>query len=185
MKTRKKNNTSSKISGFGRRQLIVLSLAFLVVIALAVVLLHNNSTDKSKSQAATTNTSVSAKGEQSTPASNSDKSPNSSAGTATTSGEAPKTPYGSFVSSHSAGFNDSEASICTTSVGAKCQIVFSKDGVNKTLAEKTTDNDGVAYWSWKPQDLGLTAGSWQITATASQNGKTVSANDTRNLVIQP
>lgn len=189
MKTRKRKYASAKTPRFGRRRLIALSIVALAGIALALAVLHNNTADKPKNQTAAT--AASSKGEQpsqssNATASNSNKAQGSgSSGSATGSGEAPKTPYGSFVSNHNAHLNDSEFSTCLTSAGARCQITFSKDGTSKALDEKTTDGDGAAYWTWKPQDLGLSAGSWQITAMVITSGKTATSTDGRNLVIQP
>lgn len=184
MKIRKKRYSSVKRSRFSTRKLIILAVVALVVVGLALAISHHNSSNKTKSQM----TTVSSKGEQAIPtttASGSDKSTGTSTSSSSSpSGEVPKTPYGSFVSSHSAGSGDSELSTCLTSAGAKCMITFTKGGVSKTLDEKTTDSDGAAYWNWKPQDIGLSTGSWQIMATASNNGQTATATDTRNLTIQ-
>lgn len=179
MKLGKRQHSLSKGSRLRRRKLAIVSLILILVVILALGL-HDRTDQTSGTTSAnqTSSKTVASKGDQANQTAASTPSNSSSS-------EPPKTPYGSFVSSHSARFNDAEASVCTTSVGAKCQILFSKDGISKILTEKTTDADGAAYWSWMPQDLGLTAGSWQITATASQNGKTASATDARNLVIQP
>lgn len=183
MKLTKKRRSPAKSSKFGRRKLIILSITVLAAVVLTLAVLHRSSTNKTKNQ-----TTASTKGEQpsqnsTTTTTSSDKSGPSSG--PAPSGAAPKTPYGSFVSSHSVNLNDSELSTCLTSAGAKCSVTFTKDGVTKTLDQKTTDTDGAAYWTWKPQDLGLTAGSWQISATAQTNGKSATTIDGRNLVIQP
>lgn len=183
MKLAKKRRTHSKSPRFSRRWLF-LSLLALGIVVLIIALSRGDSSSNTKSQADSTAASASGEKQQSGSAatSGSDKTPADS--TSASSSQAPKTPYGNFVSSHSVGFDDSESSICLTSANARCQITFSKDGATKSLGEKTADSDGAAYWYWKPQDIGLTAGSWQITASASLNGKSSSATDARNLQIQ-
>ncbi|MBI2591890.1 hypothetical protein HYW36_00170 [Candidatus Saccharibacteria bacterium] len=186
MKTRTSRYASFKNSRFGRRRLFLLFLIILLAVGLGLVLGIDKSADKTDGN--TTSKPASSKGEpaqDSNTATPSPKTPGNSTSDSAPSGEAPKTPYGNFVSSHSARLNDAEFSTCITSTGAKCKISFSKDSTTKTLDEKTTDADGAAYWTWKPQDLGLTAGSWQITATATMNGKISSATDNRPFVIQP
>ena len=100
------------------------------------------------------------------------------------------TPTGDFVSDHHPNLSGSpapnlESSVCTTTPGASCKITFTKDGVTKALTPETTDLGGSAYWDWKLQDVGLTAGSWQIQAVATLNGQTMSATDAMNLVVAP
>lgn len=93
-------------------------------------------------------------------------------------------PDGTFVSSHHVSMDVTIASNCTTTPGATCQISFTKDGTTKSLDSRTTDKGGGAYWSWKPQDIGLTSGSWKVKATATLNGKSLSADDALNLEVQ-
>jgi hypothetical protein len=58
--------------------------------------------------------------------------------------------------------------------------------VTKSLGSKTTDGDGAAYWtSWKLQDVGLSEGSWSITATATLNGQSKSTTDSLSLQVSP
>ena len=100
------------------------------------------------------------------------------------------TPTGDFVSNHHPNLSGSPApntmtSVCTTTSGATCTISFTKDGVTKSLAPETTDEGGSAYWNWKLQDIGLTAGTWKITATAKQGGNTKIASDALNLEVSP
>lgn len=96
-------------------------------------------------------------------------------------------PAGTFVSNHrpSLSANDGQSSNCTTSAGATCQITFTKDGATKSLAAQTTDRAGTTYWSWKPQDIGLSVGTWKIQAVATLNGQTKTADDALNLEIAP
>ena len=159
----------------------------IAVIALALFFTQRSNDTNDNAQNQTTSPTANNKGGQPASSGQGAGTDKSAGGSNTTlpSGEGPKTPYGSFVSSHSAQLNSPELSTCLSSVGAKCKISFSKDSLTKTLDEKTTDSDGAAYWSWRPQDLGLTAGSWKITAEASLNGKTASTADSRNLEIEP
>lgn len=191
MKTPKKYSGSSKKARSNRKSLMFLVLAGGLLIALAAVLYarHNSS---GKSNNLTPDTTTNAKGEGpttpvQTPTNNNkgqsvSPSPVSDS-TPPASPETLKNPYGNFVSSHTAYLSSKELSTCITSVGATCSITFSKDGVTKSLGEKTVDSDGTAYWGWKPEDLQLTYGDWKITAIASHNGKTASVVDPQSLVV--
>jgi hypothetical protein len=100
------------------------------------------------------------------------------------------TPSGNFVSNHRPNLSGSPApnsmeSTCTTTPGATCQILFTRNGVTKSLDAQTTDRNGSAFWSWKLQDIGLTEGSWQIQAKATLNNQTKTANDSLNLEVGP
>jgi hypothetical protein len=97
------------------------------------------------------------------------------------------TPNGVFVSAHRVSLDSNPLlqSSCETTPSATCQIVFSKDGAELSLDQKTTDTGGAAYWTWKPKDLGLTAGSWKVQAVAKQAGKTLTADDAMNLEVNP
>lgn len=99
-------------------------------------------------------------------------------------------PTGTFVSNHQPSLSGSpsskqEQSTCNTSPGATCDIEFSKNGITKALGAKTADSSGAVYWTWNIQDSGLTAGPWKITAKASLNGQTKTAEDSLELNIQP
>lgn len=101
----------------------------------------------------------------------------------TTSPSAPlQDPYGSFVSNHRPNLGGSPApnemqSICNTTPGASCEIIFSKDGIIKKLPAQTTDKAGAAYWTWKLQAVGLTEGVWKVEAKATLNGQSKTAAD--------
>ena len=179
MKTSKGRYASIKNSGFSRRWLAVLAGLVLVAIIVVVLALNNGESESP----ATSSAGNQGSGQSSNLVS--DKVQGSPSNSSVASGQAPKTPYGNFVSSHTARLKDAEFSNCSTSSGAKCKISFSKDGSTKSLDEKTVDTDGAVYWTWKPQDIDLTTGSWQITATATLNGKTSSTTDARNFVITP
>lgn len=106
------------------------------------------------------------------------------------SGAAPMTPSGNFVSNHHPNLSGSpapslEQSVCNTTTGATCQITFTKDGITKSLDSTPTDRGGAAYWSWDIKSLGLSVGSWKVTATTTLNGQTATASDTQTLDVQP
>ncbi|HLB66714.1 MAG TPA: hypothetical protein VJJ78_03935 [Candidatus Saccharimonadales bacterium] len=99
-------------------------------------------------------------------------------------------PVGNFVSNHRPNLSGSPApntlqSVCITTPAVNCNITFTKDNVTKSLGTKVTDNEGVAYWTWKLQDVGLTEGTWQVKALASMSEKTKSAKDAQALVVLP
>jgi len=77
-----------------------------------------------------------------------------------------------------------EVSVCNTTPGAICLVKFTKSGVTKQLSAQTTDANGVASWQWDIESAGLTDGSWTITAVASLDGQTQSAQDGQNLEVQ-
>lgn len=113
---------------------------------------------------------------------------NTSSGNSSNSNTQLIKPTGNFVSDHHPNLSGSPApntmtSVCTTTPGATCQISFINGTITKTLPDQTTDAGGSAYWNWKLQDLGLTAGSWQIKTTATLNGQSQTAIDAMNLEI--
>lgn len=123
----------------------------------------------SQSSTSTTTSNVSAQ-----------KSPNS--------GPAPIVPYGDFVSNHNpslSGNLSNEESVCNTTPGATCYIEFTQGGIIKKLPVETADSNGTVYWSWNVNTSGFTTGKWQITAVATMNGQSVSANDELDLNVQP
>ncbi len=97
------------------------------------------------------------------------------------------TPSGNFVSNHHPSLNNSPSlqSVCVTTPGATCHITFTKDGVVKALSTETADRGGAVYWTWKLQDIGITAGSWRVTAEATWGSQTKSASDTLSLEVAP
>lgn len=91
---------------------------------------------------------------------------------------------GNFVSDHHpASTGTTIQSVCQTTPGINCQISFTKDGITKTLAVQKTDDGGAAYWTWTPKSVGLTAGSWKVTATATSGSQSKSADDAIALEI--
>ena len=100
-----------------------------------------------------------------------------------------KAPNGSFVSNHkpSLGGNDSpssEQSMCNTTPGATCEIVFTNGSDTKILSAQTADSSGVVYWNWDVKNAHFSVGSWKITAIAKLNDKTLSTSDQLNLDVQ-
>lgn len=100
----------------------------------------------------------------------------------------PKAPLGNFVSNHHASLVGSpgpiENSTCETTPGAMCQIRFKSGNITKTLPVQKTNANGGTSWDWKLQDINLTAGTWQVTAIATNGDKSASATDALQLVIQ-
>ncbi|GAC1387365.1 MAG: hypothetical protein NVS1B7_1520 [Candidatus Saccharimonadales bacterium] len=98
-------------------------------------------------------------------------------------------PFGTFVSNHHPSLSGNlamtqEQSVCNTNPGALCEIKFTNGDVTKTLGAKQTDGNGAASWNWRLQDIGLTNGTWQITAVATMGSQSKTAQDTTNLVVQ-
>ncbi len=97
-------------------------------------------------------------------------------------------PTGNFVSNHEPNLGGKPApnelqSVCITTPGATCQITFTKDGLTRSLEPQKTDSSGAAYWTWRLQDVGLSAGSWQIQAKAISGDQVITAVDTLNLEV--
>ena len=97
-------------------------------------------------------------------------------------------PTGNFVSNHHPNLSGSPApnsmtSVCNTSPGASCQVSFTNGSTTKSLPTQVTDAGGATYWYWKLQDIGLTAGSWKISATSSMGGDSLSSTDPTALVV--
>jgi hypothetical protein len=176
--------------------LVAIILAILILTGLLVWHAHSSRTSKvAKTASPYTKGQPAATPSVASPASPTDQnSPNASqqsdqkSGTGAANNLPLITPSGNFVSNHTPGQNgspNSEVSVCNTTPGALCKIVFTKDGVIKSLPEKAADSGGTVYWNnWLPKDYGLTAGSWQIQAVASLNGQTKTASDSMDLVVQ-
>jgi len=97
-------------------------------------------------------------------------------------------PTGNFVSNHHPNLSGHPApnqiqSVCVTTPGATCTIVFTKNGVSKQLPDQVTDRGGAAYWTWKLQDIDLTTGTWQVTAKATLGSRTETASDATALEV--
>lgn len=97
-------------------------------------------------------------------------------------------PTGNFVNTHQPSLSTQMFSSCVTSVGATCQITFTNTDSGKTIPvssqPQAVDSSGTAYWNWSPQQIGLSPGTWKITATAALSGQTKSASDAMNLEIK-
>ena len=97
----------------------------------------------------------------------------------------PKAPLGTFVSNHTPGQNtQSEVSTCTTTPGAGCQIIFTNQGLVKTVPIQIADSDGNTQWNWTPQDISLSTGVWQVSANAKNGALISTSNDATPLRIQ-
>jgi hypothetical protein len=99
-------------------------------------------------------------------------------------GVAPQAPTGDFVSAHTVPLSAAMASACNTSPGASCQITFTKtDGTVKSLPAQTVDSSGSTTWNWTASTY-LSSGTWKVTAVATASGKSSTASDSQNLVVQ-
>lgn len=94
-------------------------------------------------------------------------------------------PTGNFVSAHkNVPLNATLSSVCNTSAGAKCKIVFTSGETTKSLPEQTTDLGGSTFWnSWTPSSIGLTSGEWSVQAVATLNDQTKSTSDAMKLEV--
>ena len=94
-------------------------------------------------------------------------------------------PYGQFVNFHNpASLDAKEQSVCSTSAGASCTISFTMGSTTKSLPAKTADGSGAAIWtSWTPRSIGLSKGTWTITARATAGNQTKATEDSTKLVI--
>ena len=97
-------------------------------------------------------------------------------------------PGGNFVNNHHPKIGKSSSqnqmtSVCNTTPGANCNIVFTLGSTAKSLGPKVTDAQGFAYWSWNLQYLGLSEGTWEIKATASESSNVMTSVDSMGLVI--
>lgn len=99
-------------------------------------------------------------------------------------------PSGSFVSNHKPNLSgrpapNQEESVCITTPGAQCEIIFTKDGVTKTLPTKTVGANGSASWEWTLQEIGLTEGNWQVAARATSGSQVKTTTDSLLLEVRP
>jgi hypothetical protein len=101
-----------------------------------------------------------------------------------------KEPSGNFVSNHHPNLSGSPSpneiqSTCVTTSGATCTIVFTKGSETKQLPVQNTDLEGAAYWSWKLNDIGLSAGTWKVQAKAALGSQTKTTSDALDLEVKP
>ncbi len=114
----------------------------------------------------------------------------STGSSSTTSTATLTAPYGNFVSDHHPNLSGSPApntmaSVCITTPGASCTISFTNGNTTKSLPSGTANSDGSVSWNWKLQDIGLTQGTWKITATAKLGSQTKNTSDQLNLEVGP
>jgi hypothetical protein len=165
---------------------------FLMVVAIGLALVWHHHSKKSVStipsnnpvanlnpKANTQSSSSSASRASSTPSSS--QSTKSSNSPAPSSGAGPATPYGDFVSSHSAG-SASMYSVCNTTAGATCYIQLTNGNLTRNLDTQTTDSNGATNWYWNTSSL--SPGSWTVTAIATLNGQVKKAADAKPLIVQ-
>jgi hypothetical protein len=94
-------------------------------------------------------------------------------------------PSGTFVNLYDASADTQMSSICNTTVGATCQVIFSKGNLSIALPARTVDSSGAASWAWTPGQIGLTSGHWHVTAKAALGSQTKTTdNGSLELVIQ-
>jgi hypothetical protein len=109
----------------------------------------------------------------------------------TSSSPPPQSPNGSFVSSYQVGINGQEQSACNTTAGASCSITFTMGSISKSLpatqVTSSAKNPQGAYatWSWEPSGIGLTAGSWSVSATATLNDQSATTKSNIQLEVTP
>jgi hypothetical protein len=95
-------------------------------------------------------------------------------------------PSGTFVGNHRPKPEQGKLqSVCVTTSGATCTIVFKMGSTTKQLPPQTTDKEGAAYWTWSLGDIGLTEGTWSIEAKATLSGQTKTAQDPTALEVGP
>ena len=178
----------SRKKTISKKRLLLATGALLIGVAVAFTLMyvmsHARKGTRSGTQVNLTSSSQSTKGERSGAAS--DSSPG-----ATKQNTAPAAmlvqPTGNFVSAHkNVPVTASLSSVCNTSSGATCQIVFTSGSESHSLPAQTTDLGGSTYWnSWTPESIGLTPGSWTIKAVATLGSDTKSNTDALMLEVAP
>ncbi|HET8669082.1 MAG TPA: hypothetical protein VFM05_00200 [Candidatus Saccharimonadales bacterium] len=114
---------------------------------------------------------------------------NKDSGAASTSTEL-LVPSGTFVSNHRPNLDNDPRpntiqSVCVTTPGASCTILFKKGSTIKQLPVQTTDKEGAAYWTWTLQDIGLAEGNWSIEAKATLHDQVKVAQDPIHLEVSP
>ncbi len=180
---------------------IVLLLLLLITTAWYVLVKRSHSTNQQKSPTIKTQNGGRATSDQNVPSETHVATPGTSSiiptgkdETSTTSNidsnTTPSAPIGAFVSNHKPNLGgtptpNSIVSSCTTTPGAWCKISFSKAGVVKSLPSQQTDSNGNTTWNWTLQNLGLSEGSWKITATAINGSLSSSSSDAMDMAVQP
>lgn len=193
----KQKSNKGKLRGVALAILLLLLVA--VVAGAAYMLWHQNHSSftqtKTNNGTATANPNVPGgtndNSNDNTTANNSKDSSGNTPGPTLDPSVQPAMPTGQFVSNHHAslaqqpGLN-SETSACITTPGAMCRIDFTNGSVTKSLPTGKTDENGSYVWtSWTLQSLGITEGTWEITAVAMNGSKTTTAQDATALVVAP
>lgn len=165
--------------------LILILAVILFIVAGVYVMYRNTSVGKETHMDGPYTSDISepqknANSEQSPPsASDSDKQ-----NSTVSQGDRVMMPTGNFVSTHKPTSSSTTIeSVCVTTPGATCDIQFSLNGEVKSLGSKVTGQSGSANWIWSPASLGLSQGSWAISATAQLGTATQTASDPTNLEI--
>ncbi|HEX3568965.1 MAG TPA: hypothetical protein VHT70_04815 [Candidatus Saccharimonadales bacterium] len=194
--TKNKQNSSPRRI-FRLRTFLLLAIVIIVLGAAAILYAWHRHSKINTTLSPTANSAT--KGE---PAASASASPNTTSSTSTNqpgddkSSTGSSTPTatlvditGNFVSNHHPNLSGKPApniiqSTCTTTEGATCQIIFTMGSVTKMLPAQVTDRGGSTYWTWKLQDIGLTAGSWHIQAKATLGTQVKTADDALTLEVQ-
>lgn len=101
----------------------------------------------------------------------------------------PRSPVGVFASNHRPNISGSPSpsvlsSTCSTSPGAFCYIEFTNGTIKKSLPQKQVDQNGNTSWDWDIKDIGLTSGTWKVTAIAVNGSMQVKTQDPMDLVVK-
>lgn len=187
----KKNKKPSK-------KLLIIILIVLILAAVGFWLWHKNSSTPTNPTIPTnTNNPAVANpnvpgGSDENPATEADGSKDKGSntpGTAPDTSVQPATPSGQFVSNHEPNLSghpapNTETSSCNTTPGVLCKITFTSGSVVKSLPAQRTNANGNTLWTnWTLQNVGLTKGTWQITAVAINGTKSASSKDASPLVV--
>lgn len=184
MKKRNKNHKLNKV--------VFLYTFILVLIIVTSVYWYTEIYHKPKVVVVNTNThnpsQKSVIGGSNSNSSNSTTSSKTSSGVISPDQAVIQQPSGEFVSNHTPGANGSpqnEVSTCTVAPGITCYITFSNGGVDKSLPSQVAGNSGTVSWeNWTTSSLGLSPGTWTITATATNGSKSSTTQDKIQLVVQ-
>lgn len=101
-----------------------------------------------------------------------------------------KKPFGTFVSNHHPQLSGDNAqltiqSVCSSTPGARCTVIFTKGEIIKSLPEQVVGSDGSTLWEWNIKGAGITAGTWSIKAIAKIGEKSAETVDALNLEVAP
>ena len=171
--------------------IIITIILFLIISTVAIMFIYKaNQPTKTINNSSTDSSTPTNSGNTDTNGSTSTSPDTSTTTPAIDSSITPREPTGTFVSNHSPNISGSpapniESSTCTTTPGASCTIQFTNGDIIKSLDVKTTDSNGNATWdSWTLSEIGLTQGSWVISAIATNGSKTATATDATTLSVE-